>query len=313
LDRVKSSPEGTRNENLNQAAFTIGGLLHTGLVVEEQAYYQLYDAAVACGLGEGADGDRSIRATIESGLGAGQRQPFAPNEHGEDRPFISAERSIAQTQARGLALKWHGEPREPIQWIAKGLLPSRGVGLIAGQSGVGKSFVAIELAGALATGMPFFDRRIPAPGGTLFLLGEAEGTMPERLEALCQGKLSAWQGENLPIAWTGIENLSAAEADIVATCREASKIMQGRFGLPLRLVIVDTIAATFALQDENDSAEATRAMKTLQRIAEQTGALVIGVAHYGKNVEVGVRGSSAFTASADVILAATWKRTTTGR
>jgi hypothetical protein len=313
LDRVASSVEGTRNETLNQAAFTIGGLLHTGVLDIGQAWHQLYDAAIACGLGEGADGDRSIRATIESGLGAGQGQPFTPSEHGEDRPLMSAEESAAQTQARGLALKWHGEPQEPIRWLAKGLFPSRGVGLIAGQSGVGKSFVAVELAGALATGMPFFDRRIPAPGGTLFVLGEAEGTMAERLEALCQGKLRAWQGENLPIAWAAIENLAAAEADIVATCREASKIMQQDFGVPLRLVIVDTIAATFALQDENDSAEATRAMKTLQRIAEQTGTLVIGVAHYGKNVEVGVRGSSAFTASADVILAATWKRTMTGQ
>jgi hypothetical protein len=85
--------------------------------------------------------------------------------------------------------------------------------------------------------------------------------------------------------------------------------MQAHFGVPLRLVIVDT----FALQDENDSVQATRAMKTLQRIAEQTETCVIGVAHYGKNAEVGVRGSSAFTASADVILAATWKRTMTGQ
>jgi hypothetical protein len=86
-----------------------------------------------------------------------------------------------------------------------------------------------------------------------------------------------------------------------------------RFGVPLKLIVVDTIAATFALEDENDSAQATRAMKTLQRIAEQTESCVVGIAHYGKNAEVGVRGSSSFTASADVILAATWKRTATGQ
>jgi hypothetical protein len=93
VDRVKSSPTGTRNETLNKAAFTIGGLLHTGMLDIGQAYHQLYVAAIACGLAEGADGDRAIRATIESGLAAGQHQPFAPGEQ-----------SVAQTQALGLAL-----------------------------------------------------------------------------------------------------------------------------------------------------------------------------------------------------------------
>jgi hypothetical protein len=245
LARVASSVEGTRNETLNQAAYTIGGLLHTRVLDEAQARHQLYLAAVACGLVE-SDGDSAVWATIESGLAAGQNQPFTPAEDGQDQPFTPVEQSVAQPQAHGFRLKWHGEQQEPIPWLVKGILPRGGVGLIAGQSTVGKSFIALDLAGAVATGMPFLDRRVPDVGGTLFLLGEAEGTMPERLEALCQGKLSALQVAKLPIAWTAIEDLSSAESAVVALANGASNKMQQDFGVPLRLVIVDTIATAFA-------------------------------------------------------------------
>jgi hypothetical protein len=46
-------------------------------------------------------------------------------------------------------------------------------------------------------------------------------------------------------------------------------------------------------------------MKAMGKLAAQMDCLVVAVAHYGKSDGAGVRGSSAWTASADVILAAT--------
>jgi hypothetical protein len=147
LNRVATSTEGSRNENLNRAAFTIGGLLHTGTPNIEDARRVLYDAAVACGLAGEPNGDRSIRATIESGLTGGQSRPLTPT----GRPGAPA-------QLPFFNVKWHGDPHEAPRWLVKKLLPKRGVALIAGQSGVGKSFVVLDLASALATGIRWYLR-----------------------------------------------------------------------------------------------------------------------------------------------------------
>lgn len=187
-------------------------------------------------------------------------------------------------------------------WLVKGLLPRVGVGLLAGQSRVGKTFLALELAGALAKGHDFFGKKVRAPGGTLVIAAEAPGSFGVRLEALRRGRLDNAAKATLPIAWQ-----AGGKDDIRALVAEAVRAMPERFGVPLRLVIVDTIAAAFLMENEDDAGEATRIMKTLDAVAQELGVLVLGIHHYGKSEDAGVRGSSAWTASADVILAAKGK------
>ena len=56
--------------------------------------------------------------------------------------------------------------------------------------------------------------------------------------------------------------------------------------------------------EENDSAIAKIIMRTLSAVALQTITLVTAVAHFGKHVETGTRGSSAYEDDADLVLAA---------
>jgi hypothetical protein len=83
--------------------------------------------------------------------------------------------------------------------------------------------------------------------------------------------------------------------------------MQRRFGLSVALVIIDTAgkAAGYSKAgEENDSAIAKIIMRTLSTVALQTNTLVTAVAHFGKHIETGTRGSSAYEDDADVVLAA---------
>jgi hypothetical protein len=82
--------------------------------------------------------------------------------------------------------------------------------------------------------------------------------------------------------------------------------MQREFGLPVALVIIDTAGKAAGLQktgDLNDDAVAKAIMRTLSEASIQTGALFFGVAHFGKSVETGTKGSSGFEDDADVVLA----------
>ena len=157
------------------------------------------------------------------------------------------------------------------------------------------------------TGAAFAGHAVKRRGGVLFIAVEGREEIPIRLEAL--NRVKCGKAERLPffclddiprLLERGAADKIAADANAVAA------EMQQRFGLPLALIIVDTVAAGAGYAksgDENDAAIAQRIMDTLARISKLTGAFVLAVDHFGKVVETGTRGSSAKESFADVVLA----------
>lgn len=74
VQRVSSAVEGTRNTNLNRAAFSLGQIVGGGLLDRAEVETALADAAHRAGLS-----DREVRLTIQSGLDAGSRSPRQPD------------------------------------------------------------------------------------------------------------------------------------------------------------------------------------------------------------------------------------------
>ena len=90
--------------------------------------------------------------------------------------------------------------------------------------------------------------------------------------------------------------------DFIANLRAVSAHYQETFGVPLGLVFVDTVSASFDIKEEADNAEAARVCKIMRDIADATGVVIVPIHHYGKNVGVGLRGASAWRANADFVL-----------
>jgi hypothetical protein len=63
------------------------------------------------------------------------------------------------------------------------------------------------------------------------------------------------------------------------------------------------VAATFDLKDENDNAEAAQACARMRQIADGFGGVIVPIHHYGKSMESGLRGASAWRAGADTVIA----------
>src|SRR6516162_8713637 len=80
----------------------------------------------------------------------------------------------------------HGDPdpRPLKSWLVKGLMSTVGHGLLSGQWGTGKTFLALELAAAVMTGQPFVGHLIKRQCGVLFLAAEGADEVRIRLEAL---------------------------------------------------------------------------------------------------------------------------------
>ena len=85
-----------------------------------------------------------------------------------------------------------------------------------------------------------------------------------------------------------------------------------QFGLPLALIIIDTLNAAANFKDGNDAAEGQFIMNRLNELSRKTGAFVMAVDHFGKAVETGTRGTSAKEAAADMVLALLAERDTAG-
>jgi hypothetical protein len=220
-----------------------------------------------------------------------------------------------------IPVHWHGEHSEAITrpMLVKGLLPEVGKGLISGQWGTFKTFVCLDLAGSVMTGTDFAGRAVRRQGGVLFIAAEGASEVSLRLHGLTEHKLGEGGArsipERLPFAW--IEEcpplLSDGAVDRLADLAGGVALrIEDDFGLPLVLIMIDTVAAGAGLTDENAAAEIQTLMNRLNELSRRTGALVLGVDHFGKMTETGTRGSSAKEAAADVVLALLGDRDVSG-
>jgi AAA domain len=223
--------------------------------------------------------------------------------------------SGAKTQS-AFGLKWHGEenPDDKRRWLVKHLLPEIGAGLISGQWGTAKTFVAIDLSVCVMTGNRFAGRLIKRKGGVLFIAAEGAVEIPIRLCGLVETKFPGHKSK-LPFAWAESCPMLLATGAIDQLARiatEAANYMKVEFGVDLVLIIIDTMSAAAGFKDENSSAEGQVVMNILNELSRRTGAFAMACDHFGKVIETGTRGTSAKEASADAIIACLGDKTLAG-
>ena len=195
-----------------------------------------------------------------------------------------------------------GDARAPTpSWIIRDVLAEGPINFMAGQSGAGKTFAALSLAVALASGNPWLGKEVVGgPKGVLYITAEGTESIGERTEAL----------ELIGQARPGIPFLHVACYDhtlLEKVIKRAKHEMLKRFGTPLFMTFIDTMGALFDIKDEQDNAEANTHMRSVRRICVKHGTRAMLLHHYGKNGEAGMRGASGYTGAADGIIAVTAK------
>jgi hypothetical protein len=203
----------------------------------------------------------------------------------------------------------HGSPDDrPLKpWLIKNLIPQVGHGLMSGQWGAGKTFTFFDLAASLMTGRPFVDHTVKRHCGVLLIAAEGADEVRLRLDAVVREKCGNMS--RAPFYWYEIAPFllhRGAVEKLIAMSRQAEALLEKDFGLPLGLIGIDTIAACAGYGragDEYDNAVGQAIMNVLKAVAEEMRCFVLGIDHFGKNLEAGTRGASSKEASADVVLA----------
>lgn len=193
------------------------------------------------------------------------------------------------------------QPR-PAPWLIKGVLPTRGVAFIVGQSKAGKSFLAIDLVLSLAAGVPSVLGRKASPCGVVYIAAEdADG---------CRGRVAAWRTkygveDRIPfdLVAQGPDLLNKGQAaDLQASLVEASSRFRQQ-GTPLGVVVLDTLSKTIPGVDENSSTDMSTAFAVIEELARSIDALVLVIAHFGKSGgDKGIRGWSGLDANSDATI-----------
>jgi len=248
-----------------------------------------------------------------------------PRAYAERQIAKAKEEFTSRTEAKSKSLpesQWLGEKlAAPPPALIKGVLPQTGVAIIGGQSGGGKTFHAIHLASCLIpdTKQKFYiDRyRIKRHGGVMYLVLEGKPAFHMRLSAAFNAVMNqqmqlgdraklpfSWRAK-LPFSWNTFEpNLfkNGSGALIKLVERDAAK-MKHEYGVDLVAVFLDTMGLAACYENEDKAAQVQRVVSGLNKLSDTTGALVIGVDHYGKDQGAGLRGSSAKRGHVETILA----------
>jgi hypothetical protein len=206
-------------------------------------------------------------------------------------------------------LRAHGDPdpRPLKDWLIKHLIPACGHGLLSGQWGAGKTFVVFDIFAALATGQPFVGHPIKRQCGMLLIAAEGADEVRLRLDAVVREKCGGMA--RAPVCWyetTPMLLHKGAVETLITMAQHADEFLQQEFGLPLGLIVIDTIAACAGYArtgDENDPAVGQAVMNALRTLAQAAKCFVLGIDHFGKSPEAGTRGASSKEASGDLVLA----------
>jgi hypothetical protein len=210
-----------------------------------------------------------------------------------------------------LTLHWDDStPLQPTSWCVQNVLEAGTVNLMVGASGSGKSFLAIDLSISVANGEKFFG--FPAEkGGVFYVAAEGGYTIARRLRA-AKGQHASGR----PFTYIrGLSDLLTEDGlnRFLATAKKANELMIRDHGVPVSLVIIDTLIAAFYSKNWNDMADAMKVMNILQRIQSELKVTVVGIHHHGKNTDNGPTGSVALTAAPDNVLSVFFEKDNNGK
>lgn len=147
-------------------------------------------------------------------------------------------------------------------WLVPDILCKGSMIVLAGDAGVGKSMLSYSLALALATGSRFLDRQLVADKVLYF---DQENSLADSNAY----HRRVWVGMGKPSLDLLDANLCLLHFSVNGNPHAG--MMKAAVEWKPALIIIDTANSTLGIDDENDNAKATQAIKVLRAIREATG------------------------------------------
>lgn len=190
---------------------------------------------------------------------------------------------------------------QAVRWLEDGRIAMGKLTLIAGDPGLGKSFMTLELAARVSRGE--VGRRANGASGRAVMMSaedDAGDTLVPRLNAMCARM-------NRVHFLEGIRGVSPNALDLPQLDRDTDRLIEAikQIG-DVSLIVIDPISAYMGKADSHNNAEVRSVLAQLAYLAQVTGAAVVCVTHLnkdssGKRAVYRAMGSLAFTAAARTV------------
>jgi phage/plasmid primase-like uncharacterized protein/KaiC/GvpD/RAD55 family RecA-like ATPase len=178
--------------------------------------------------------------------------------------------------------------------LVEGLMTIGSAVVVYGDSNSGKTFWALSVATAIATGADCYGKKTD-PGLVVYLASEAPASIRSRMQAI--KKYHGCNLENLAMVPVPMNfyNGDQDAHDVIELVRAIEEIK----GKPVRLIIGDTLARMSAGANENSGEDMGPVMARFDQVATATGAALMIIHHNGKDAAKGARGWSGIRAHID--------------
>jgi archaellum biogenesis ATPase FlaH len=234
--------------------------------------------------------DERVFKTVVKWLELGREEQVPPPRAVEERPEVPPPTRPPKAPPkpvftyRDVPSVWEGD--DEIRYIIPDLLPEGAITLITGDSGHGKSVLALALAGAISWGRPFLERQAERRMVIYLDRENSKALIKKRLSDLHIPENPEWL-----IYWGGWVEQQADGPASVSLLEAAHKEKP--------VLIFDSLIA-FHTGDEQSASETRRYLHYFRRLAH-AGATVIILHHIGKGENAKqYRGSTDIKAGMDV-------------
>lgn len=195
--------------------------------------------------------------------------------------------------------------RPPKQWTVDTVFGERDFVLLYGESGHGKTHVALDLAFSCATGRTFAGVfTVKRPLSVAYCTGEGTGGLADRLRAVSSfygtTDVSMYIFPDIPQLFQSTQSNGA----LAFGTEWQAMARDGLVPAQLDVLMLDTFHNATAGADENSAKDAGIVQASMRWLRDTLGCTIVLIHHAGKSGAT-ERGSSAIRASADTVLRAT--------
>jgi len=178
-----------------------------------------------------------------------------------------------------------------LEWLVDGILPLPAFGVLYGEPGCGKTFVALSMALAIASGQEWLGRKT-RQANALYVAAEGVYGLKTRIQA--HRHRFGLSEDSIRFVASPIEIMNPLQVAALLTDLKQQKFTPG-------LIVVDTLARVALGADENNARDMGQVVAGFDELKRQTGATVL-VIHHTRKDGLSERGSSALRGAADVMI-----------
>ena len=202
-------------------------------------------------------------------------------------------------KSKFLVESWDSIKDEPVEWLIESIIPKRSFVALFAPPASWKSFIALDLAEAIATGRNWMGYKIPKKGAVLFISGEGHGGMGARVKA-CKIQNNSPDGANLYVIRAQI-NIRSSQEDFDALVAAINELV-AQIDEPLEIIILDTLMRMSGGNfNENSSEDMGGFIAQTGKLQQLYNCALMVIHHSGKHIK-GLRGHSSLLGAVDTEL-----------